>query len=52
MLHAAVNCAQFGCSLRLDGRSPYSVSINRRDSSDDRYSPNENAEVCHTSQPV
>jgi len=45
MQHNAVDCAQFGCSLRLNGRSPYSVSINRRDPSNSRYSPNENAEV-------
>ena len=45
MVRLASNCAVFECPLVLSGRSPYSVSINRRDSSNSQYSPNENAEV-------
>ena len=45
MMHMASDCAVFECPLVFSGRSPYSVSINRRDSSNSQYSPNENAEV-------
>ena len=45
MMHIASNCAVFECPLVLSGRSPYSISINRRDSSKSEYSPNNNAEV-------
>jgi hypothetical protein len=48
MMHIASNCAVLECPLVLWGRSPHSVSINRRDSSNPQYSPNENAEVCFT----
>jgi hypothetical protein len=41
----AINCAVFECPLVLSGRSPHSVSINRRDPSNSEYSPNNNAEV-------
>ena len=45
MCNAATHCAQFGCPLNFAARSPYSVSINRRDPSNSEYPPYDNAEV-------